>query len=73
MSARSSAVVESITRGVGSEKAEMLAPRGHLALPAAVDDGQLLLEVVDPFLHEPAVHLELLLARATHADPHLEP
>ena len=48
-------------------------PGGHLPLLATVDFEQLLLEVVDPLFHEPAIDLELLLARAAHADPHLQP
>ena len=60
--------------GVADERyREVFVAGGHLPLAAAVDRGQVVLEVVDPFLDEPAVHLELFFTRATHADAHLQP
>ena len=44
----------------------------HLPLFPAVDLGDFGAEIVDPLLDEPAIDLELFLARPTHADPHLE-
>ena len=60
--------------GVADERyREVLVAGGHLPLAAAMDRGQVVLEVVDPFLDEPAVHLELFFTRATHPDAHLQP
>ena len=48
-----------------------VAPAGDLALAAALDLAELLLEVPDPLGDEPAVLFELLLAGASDADPAL--
>ena len=50
-----------------------VAAAGDLALLPRLDLGQLRLELLDPVPDQPAVFLELLLARAPHADAALVP